>query len=1004
MKLTKKHLPHIVVLVMVVAISAVWSVFLLIPKQAKVKEVPDPGYVPGVPQNVSASPVSQNEITITWSAPAVDEFSAAPSSYSIYRSLSGNDFAVLSPIGTVPVNPADSNQFNDTGLNSGTKYYYKVAAKNVSGEGVNSSMASATTLLPAISPPVVSAQAISSEDILLTWTEDSSVDGFDIYRKKSTDADFQPINIGVVYDFTDKNLLPSTSYTYYIVARMGQTKSSSSNVVTITTLAATAPPVVADTTSPKISNIQVVPDVETARITWQTDELADSAVVYGENPLYGKIQSDGNRVQNHTLILGQLVPEKTYHFKISSQDQAGNKSETQNNTFTTLKKPSILKNVSQVFLTTTTQVIQIVWKNPTIVESPDFAGVEIVRKAGGAPSNPNDGTKVYTGKDEMLVDKTALLNTQYTYAIFSFSALGEKSSGVSVSGGLVSASKPVVETCDRQNIDCTKVVCKKLAMCQRTPSTRLPVLTPTTTVSMLTLFDFAFLVKNEQLSLTPVEGVVHSLSGEPLKIVFSKNKLPLRVQRIVLRLGDGTEKEFIYDARRNIFYTNTIVSKKQGVYEAQFLVQYEKNNKETIPFFLSSLLPGVVRDEETKESLQDVNMRLFDKNGRLVEVEQYGESNPKQVVENGGYAWMMPNGVYYIEASRKGYETTTTSLVVVQNNVINIPIDLSTNKKKPAIIGYVGVVDEQGNIQTIVKKVVAPTVAGLSVATLLTQVSLFDVLALLRLLFLQPILLIAARKRETWGQVYNALNKLPVDLAVVRLINKDKNQVVQSMVTGKSGKYYFKIGPGNYTLEVVKDKMIFPSELLKGYASDGRKTDLYHGELLHIKDQYPIVNANIPGDPVVEVKTPGRMRLEKIARFLQFVVSISGMLVTGYSLYLSPQTWYLWALMVLHALVFVVFYRLAIPPKPKGWGVVYDIRSRRPVHQAIVRLFNTQFNKLVATQIADHHGRYFFLAGDSEYQLSFEKPEYEPAKSAAINLSGKEEENIAVNIGMKRKS
>jgi hypothetical protein len=59
---------------------------------------------------------------------------------------------------------------------------------------------------------------------------------------------------------------------------------------------------------------------------------------------------------------------------------------------------------------------------------------------------------------------------------------------------------------------------------------------------------------------------------------------------------------------------------------------------------------------------------------------------------------------------------------------------------------------------------------------------------------------------------------------------------------------------------------------------------------------------------------------------------------------------------------------------------------------------------LVATQISDHHGRYFFLAGDSQYQMSFEKPEYEIAKSNIIDLNGKEEENIAVNVGMKRKN
>jgi hypothetical protein len=130
---------------------------------------------------------------------------------------------------------------------------------------------------------------------------------------------------------------------------------------------------------------------------------------------------------------------------------------------------------------------------------------------------------------------------------------------------------------------------------------------------------------------------------------------------------------------------------------------------------------------------------------------------------------------------------------------------------------------------------------------------------------------------------------------------------------------------------------------------------------------------------------------------------VSGLGVTAYSIYLSPGLWYLWALLCVHVVVFFLFYRLSIPPRPKGWGIVSDSSSKKPISRSIVRLFNTQFNKLVATQATDHRGRYYFLAGDSEYQLSFEHREYDLKKSNVINLTGKEEENIAVNVGLSKK-
>ena len=101
-------------------------------------------------------------------------------------------------------------------------------------------------------------------------------------------------------------------------------------------------------------------------------------------------------------------------------------------------------------------------------------------------------------------------------------------------------------------------------------------------------------------------------------------------------------------------------------------------------------------------------------------------------------------------------------------------------------------------------------------------------------------------------------------------------------------------------------------------------------------------------------------------------------------------------------MLFIIFRRLAVPPKVKSWGIVYDVATKVPVGRTVARLFNSQFNKLVSTQITDGHGRYYFLAGDNRYYITYDHPEYASSKTDIIDLGGKEAENIAIDIGLKK--
>ncbi len=291
------------------------------------------------------------------------------------------------------------------------------------------------------------------------------------------------------------------------------------------------------------------------------------------------------------------------------------------------------------------------------------------------------------------------------------------------------------------------------------------------------------------------------------------------------------------------------------------------------------------------------------------------------------------------------------------------------------------------------------TITALGIAYAL---SWSDVLSLLRYLFLQPVIVLGKKRRRGWGQVYNALSKMPIDLATVRLLDPATKRVVQTRVTDRLGRYAFFARPGTYQIEVIKNNHTFPSILLSGFDEDGRRADIYHGEPLRVTEQEAVITANIPLDPMGETKKPRRLSVQRFLRTTQIILAWSGLTLTGISYIISP-TWYVLGLFGLHALLLLVFKRLALPAAVKSWGVVYDATSKTPVQRAVVRLFNQQFNKLVETQITDNRGRYYFLAADARYFVTFEHPSYQLAQSNNVDISGKEEATISLDISLSRR-
>lgn len=92
-----------------------------------------------------------------------------------------------------------------------------------------------------------------------------------------------------------------------------------------------------DTSGPSISEIQST-SIEANKVTiqWKTNEDADEKIEYGKNTSYGTNKDSGDKKTTHSVEITGLEANSTYHYRVTSKDNAGNSTTSGDNTFTTL--------------------------------------------------------------------------------------------------------------------------------------------------------------------------------------------------------------------------------------------------------------------------------------------------------------------------------------------------------------------------------------------------------------------------------------------------------------------------------------------------------------------------------------------------------------------------------------------------------------------------------------------------------------------------------------------
>ena len=273
---------------------------------------------PTAPGNLTAAAASATQINLGWTASA-GFYGIA---YYVVERCQGagcTNFAVLATTG--------GTSYTDTGLLASTSYTYSVQAVDLGGNaGPLSSIATAATQAPPppTAPGTLTAAAISSSQINLSWTASTSIVGIADYVVQRCQgagcANFTQVATTVGTSYSDTGLQWSTSYSYRVQAIDTSGNSGAySGVATAATEAPPPPTAAGNLTAVATSSSQI-------NLSW----TASSSIAGIADYVLQRCQGAGctNFAQIATLVGTSyndtgLSPSTTYSYQVQAVDTTG---------------------------------------------------------------------------------------------------------------------------------------------------------------------------------------------------------------------------------------------------------------------------------------------------------------------------------------------------------------------------------------------------------------------------------------------------------------------------------------------------------------------------------------------------------------------------------------------------------------------------------------------------------------------------------------------------------
>jgi transcriptional regulator CtsR len=310
---------------------------------------------PTSPSGLIAAAISSSQINLSWTDNSGNE-----TGFKIERKTgSGGTYQQVATAG------ANITAYSDTGLTAGTTYYYRVRAYNANGDSAYSNEANAATLAsPPTSPSGLTAAAISSSQINLSWTDNSGNEtGFKIERKTGSGGTYQQVaTAGAnITAYSDTGLTAGTTYYYRVRAYNANGDSAYSNEANAATLA--FPPTAATNAATNVGfnsatlNATVNPNGTETTVYFQWG----TTVFYGNTTSTQSIGSGISDVSVTANLTG-LSSDTTYHYRVVATNPGGtsygdDRSFTANNTIITVITGGVIDSSTGLALSNVSIII-----------------------------------------------------------------------------------------------------------------------------------------------------------------------------------------------------------------------------------------------------------------------------------------------------------------------------------------------------------------------------------------------------------------------------------------------------------------------------------------------------------------------------------------------------------------------------------------------------------------------------------------------------------------------
>ncbi len=377
---------------------------------------------PGTPVAVAAS---SSQINLAWTA------NASGQRFSVYSGTSAGAVANLVASGLT------GTSYTVNGLNANTTYYFTIVAATSTATSSPSGVCSATTqaAAPPSGPSALSATAVSSSQINLSWTASSTAGvTYSIYSGPSAGNTSTLIASGLTgTSFASTGLAASTTYFYNIVAVLSGSPSSPSNVAVATTQAATAAtpaaPFGLSASSGSASQIN---------LNWQPSTTSGVTYTVYLGTVSGATTTlvmSGLTAQNYSV--SGLLDNTSYYFTVKAVSSGGVSSAASNQaTATTQALPATPPTGLAASAVSATQ-INLSW---SAVANTGATYAVYYGTTSGA-----ENTMLATGISGTTYSATGLTaSTTYYFIVRSISAGGTSSPSIQASATTPAAGVPVV--------------------------------------------------------------------------------------------------------------------------------------------------------------------------------------------------------------------------------------------------------------------------------------------------------------------------------------------------------------------------------------------------------------------------------------------------------------------------------------------------------------------------------------------------------------------------------